>query len=93
VLTLFRTTADIAGKDDSFAFGGKHGYGVFDRNTKGYKYIKKFWTDEEIKEGKEKRLRANDGAVDSKGRYWVTTMNDPKVVSDPKPEGQLFIVL
>ena len=31
----------------------------------------------------------NDGAVDSRGRYWAGTMNDPKV-QDPSNEGVLF---
>lgn len=35
------------------------------------------------------RMRMNDGAVDSQGRYWVGTMNDPKVQA-PSDEGVLF---
>lgn len=35
------------------------------------------------------RMRCNDGAVDSAGRYWVGTMNDPKVKA-PSNEGVLF---
>lgn len=35
------------------------------------------------------RMRCNDGAVDAAGRYWVGTMNDPKVQS-PTDEGVLF---
>ncbi len=27
-------------------------------------------------------MRSNDGAVDSKGRYWVGTMNDDALVGD-----------
>lgn len=34
-------------------------------------------------------MRMNDGAVDSRGRYWAGTMNDPKV-QDPSNEGVLF---
>jgi sugar lactone lactonase YvrE len=34
-------------------------------------------------------MRFNDGAVDSHGRFWAGTMNDPKVQS-PQPEGILF---
>lgn len=34
-------------------------------------------------------MRCNDGAVDSAGRYWVGTMNDPKV-QEPTDEGVLF---
>lgn len=34
-------------------------------------------------------MRMNDGACDSHGRYWVGTMNDPKVQA-PSAEGVLF---
>lgn len=34
-------------------------------------------------------MRFNDGAVDSHGRFWAGTMNDPKIKS-PGPEGVLF---
>lgn len=80
-------TADLEGSDEQVAFGGKHGYGLLSRKTGRYEYIKKFWNDKEVSQGKEKRMRANDGAVDSKGRFWVGTMNDPLVVDEPGPEG------
>lgn len=35
------------------------------------------------------RMRFNDGAVDSRGRFWGGTCNDPKV-ADWSPEGVLF---
>ena len=82
-----RTTADVVGTDDVFAFGGKHGYGLFNKQDKTYKYIKQVWNDDEIKEGFEHRLRGNDGAVDSQGRYWLGMMNDPRTDPEPKPEG------
>ncbi|KAJ5675525.1 hypothetical protein N7462_008422 [Penicillium macrosclerotiorum] len=34
-------------------------------------------------------MRFNDGAVDSHGRFWAGTMNDPKVQA-PRAEGTLF---
>jgi sugar lactone lactonase YvrE len=34
-------------------------------------------------------MRSNDGAVDSEGRFWVGTMNDP-LVKEPSDEGVLF---
>lgn len=37
----------------------------------------------------QKRMRLNDGAVDSRGRYWAGAMNDPKV-HEPTDEGVLF---
>jgi sugar lactone lactonase YvrE len=84
------TTADIEGDEQHFAFGGKHGYGIINRATGEYRYIKKVWTDEEVKNGKDRRMRANDGAVDSKGRYWVGFMNDPLEVDKVGPEGRIL---
>lgn len=87
------TTADIEGRPDEFIFGGKEGYGIMNKKTHEWKYIKKYWTDEEAKEGskegKANRQRGNDGAVDIEGRYWVGTMNDPLEVEEPGPEGSL----
>jgi len=37
---------------------------------------------------KERILRANDGSVDAKGRYWCGTMNDP-LEKEPTNEGML----
>nr|POE72729.1 putative sugar lactone lactonase yvre [Quercus suber] len=89
------TTADIEGHSSEFVFGGKAGYGIANRETGDVRLIKQFWTDEERKpdggETKEMRLRANDGAVDIQGRYFVGTMNDPAVVGDKvTDEGVLF---
>jgi sugar lactone lactonase YvrE len=95
------TTADIAGTDSEFIFGGKYGYGIFTRSTGRTRWIKKFWTDEERKEDgggkpgvgrtREERMRSNDGAVDKSGRYWVGAMNDPTVVDgNITDEGVLF---
>lgn len=80
--------ADIEGNDGGFLFGGKHGFGIFNRSTAQYRYIKKAWNGEEIVDGKDKTMRANDGAVDSKGRLWVRYMNDP-LVKEPVDEGIL----
>ncbi|KAF2500947.1 hypothetical protein BU16DRAFT_476345 [Lophium mytilinum] len=82
-------TGDIEGHDKGFIFGGKHGYGIFDRETASYKYIKKVWSEEELSDGKDKRMRANDGAIDSRGRFWVGFMDDP-LIKDPVDEGVLF---
>jgi sugar lactone lactonase YvrE len=72
--------------DDSFVFGGKHGIGIAKKETNEYRYIQKFWTREEVEAGNEFRMRANDGTVDSQGRYWVSTLNDP-LVTGPAPVG------
>lgn len=36
------------------------------------------------------RMRSNDGAVDSHGRFWVGSMVDPALVGEERPEGILF---
>ncbi|KAK3711698.1 rRNA-processing protein cgr1 [Vermiconidia calcicola] len=102
------TTADIDGNDDEFVFGGKLGYGIMHRDTGKIRWIKKMWNDDERKDdgggkpgvgkNREERMRSNDGAVDSEGRYWVGAMrygptffNDPAVVgSNVTDEGIVF---
>ena len=42
--------------------------------------ITRYWNDAEEKEGKGERMRANDGAVDSQGRFWVSAVCDPQVI-------------
>jgi sugar lactone lactonase YvrE len=84
------TTADIEGNDEEFIFGGKSGYGFFHRETGKVRLIKQMWTDVErqddgggkpgVGKNKEERMRSNDGAVDSKGRYWVGTMRFVKLL-------------
>ncbi|CZT16994.1 related to gluconolactonase [Ramularia collo-cygni] len=83
-------TADIEGNDDEFLFGGKLGYGLFNRSTGEHRIIKNFWTDEKDPETKEHRCRSNDGSVDSKGRFFVGTMNDQATVPEFTDEGVLF---
>ncbi|KAF7193395.1 putative sugar lactone lactonase YvrE [Pseudocercospora fuligena] len=96
------TTADIEGNKTEFIFGGKTGYGVFNKETGEHRIIKEMWTGAERqddnggKAGKGKnlaeRMRSNDGAVDSKGRFYVGAMNDPAVVGNGNftDEGILF---
>ncbi|PNS21842.1 hypothetical protein CAC42_440 [Sphaceloma murrayae] len=86
------TTAEIAGDGKKFVFGGKRGLGVMDRETGEWRYLKRYWGEEEVtEEVKEKvrRFRGNDGAVDARGRYFVGVMNDP-LEGDIKEEGVLF---
>ncbi|THY93972.1 hypothetical protein D6C93_05476 [Aureobasidium pullulans] len=83
-------TANIEGNDDEFIFGGKDGYGIANKKTGEPRYIKKFWSDEEVQSGRAHRSRSNDGSVDSHGRFYVGTMNDPTIVGEPGPEGVLF---
>jgi sugar lactone lactonase YvrE len=86
-------TADIEGEDSSkkILVGGKSGVYVLDRETGKYELLKKYYDSEE----KDERLRSNDGAVDTEGRFWVTTMND-FWVGEPQAEGLsefLFFIL
>lgn len=71
------------------------------KTTHAIRTLKPFWTEAERKEDgggkpkagrcKEERMRANDGAVDSSGRFWVGTMNDDALVGDGfTDEGVLF---
>ncbi|TKW48946.1 Cell growth-regulated protein [Colletotrichum tanaceti] len=65
-------TADIAGVDpaDRILVGLKYGVAVLDVATGQYEYVAKLHdTDNE-------RLRANDGAVDPHGRFWLGSMTD-----------------
>lgn len=78
------TTADIEGNDDEFVFGGKFGYGVMNKDSGEVRWIRRMWSDAErqddgggkpgVGRNREERMRSNDGAVDSMGRYWVGTM-------------------
>lgn len=83
-------TANIASTPDSFIFGGKYGYGIFNTRSKKYHWIKKVWSEDEVKNGKPDKFRGNDGAVDSRGRFWVGFMFDPLVVSEMNSEGAVF---
>jgi sugar lactone lactonase YvrE len=76
----------LADDSESFIYGGKYGVGVALKNGGTPKPLKRFWSEEEEKDGKTKKMRANDGAVDSKGRFWVSAVCDPEVTSFA-PEG------
>ncbi|KAF2148736.1 putative anterior fat body protein [Myriangium duriaei CBS 260.36] len=85
------TTANIASSskkdDDEFVFGGKGGVGVMRRGTGEWRYLVKYWGN---RQGElEKKFRANDGAVDKRGRYFVSTMCDP-LEGEIEREGTLF---
>ncbi|KAL8633212.1 hypothetical protein Q9189_001112 [Teloschistes chrysophthalmus] len=83
-----RTTAHVEGADEEIIVGAKLGYAYYNQKSNKLEYIKKVWNASDGA-GKEERMRCNDGAVDKAGRYWVGTMNDPKVIS-PTNEGVLF---
>lgn len=88
---IVTVTADIEGQPDSFIFGGKTGVGIAKKDSSDSRMIADFWSDEEKIDGKNERMRANDGGVDDQGRFWVGTMCDP-MVTEVKAMGALFRV-
>ncbi|KAL9042568.1 MAG: hypothetical protein Q9214_003735, partial [Letrouitia sp. 1 TL-2023] len=72
------TTANIGGSEEDIVVGAKKGYAVLNQSTGKLRYIKKVWDE-----------RDGPGKEASAGRYWVGTMNDPKV-QEPTDEGVLF---
>lgn len=89
MLTINRCTADIEGNDDEFIFAGKYGYGIANKKTGDYRWVKKVWSDDEVKAGKPDKFRGNDGAVDSAGRFWAGFMFDP-MVTDMNSDGMFL---
>lgn len=83
-------TAAIEGNEEEFIFGGKTGYGLFNRSTGEHRIIKDFWSDEKDQKTKEHRCRSNDGSVDSSGRFFVGAMNDQATTPKFTDEGVLF---
>ncbi|MCJ1471750.1 hypothetical protein MMC13_000390 [Lambiella insularis] len=79
-------TADIEGAEgEEIIVGAKYGYATVNRKTGALSYLKKFFDDPE----QAKKMRSNDGAVDTSGRFWVGTMCDP-TVTDPTDVGVVF---
>lgn len=71
-------TANIAGSTGNFIVGSKYGIGIATNHDNGMHLIRSFWSQEETTEGKNDKMRANDGAVDCEGRFWVSALRDPK---------------
>ncbi|KAI9833894.1 MAG: hypothetical protein M1819_003403 [Sarea resinae] len=83
-------TADIEGTDADILIAAKTGFAVFNRKTQAYREINRIWDERDGDvSSKEKRMRFNDGAVDSHGRFWAGAMDDPTIV-DSTDEGVLF---
>ncbi|RYP54436.1 hypothetical protein DL769_010348 [Monosporascus sp. CRB-8-3] len=83
--TPISVTADVAGLDprQKIAFGAKYGLALLDRASGKYEYVARFGPDNE-------RLRANDGAVDPHGRFWLGSMTDFTHLPF-LPEGTLYV--
>ncbi|KAK5073454.1 rRNA-processing protein cgr1 [Lithohypha guttulata] len=83
-------TVDIEGVDSSeiVLAGAKDGVTKFNLKTQKHDYVVKYWSGAGAEE-KTKRMRSNDGAVDTAGRFWVEAFDDPEI-GDPSDEGVLF---
>ncbi|KAI9733076.1 MAG: hypothetical protein M1834_003622 [Cirrosporium novae-zelandiae] len=85
-----RTTADIDGDKDNIIVGAKYGFALLDKKTGKLEYVAKLWNDTDP-EGTAEKMRLNDGAVDTRGRYWAGAMLDPESGYRPnQPVGILF---
>lgn len=82
-------TADIKGVDPTqkILVGLKHGLAILDVKTGKYEMVKTF-EDGEANE----RLRANDGAADPHGHFWLGTMTDFGF-GPFQPEGLSFVYM
>jgi sugar lactone lactonase YvrE len=80
-------TADVEGDDGIFVFGGKSGFGIFRREAGTCEYVARYWAGDADGATKERVMRANDGGVDARGRYWIGVMNDP-LIEPPGPVGE-----
>ncbi|GES62427.1 calcium homeostasis protein Regucalcin [Aspergillus terreus] len=76
---------------DQIVVAAKYGFALANRSTGELSYLCKAGDvfPEQDDPEKPHRMRFNDGAVDSRGRFWAGSMNDPKVKS-PSPEGALY---
>lgn len=83
-------TVDIQGVDSAktILVGAKDGVTKFDLTTGEHEYVAKYWSGTQAQE-KSRRMRSNDGAVDSSGRFWVEAFVDPEI-EDPTEEGTVF---
>lgn len=91
--TPISVTADIRGVDpkDKILVGVKYGIAVLDRKTGEYEYVTRFGAAEGSNKGSDnERLRANDGAADPDGRFWLGNMTDFGM-GDFKPEGAFVV--
>lgn len=82
-LARIAVTADVEGLDpqETLLIGAKFGLALLDRRSGKLDYITKFSSEDNP------ILRANDGAVDPHGRFWLGTMKDfEKEDGSLKPE-------
>ncbi|KAL1989210.1 hypothetical protein VTN96DRAFT_3757 [Rasamsonia emersonii] len=80
-------TADVVDADakDQVIVAAKHGFATLDSQTGELSYVRRIWDNPDD----EHKMRFNDGAVDSRGRFWAGSCNDDKV-TQVKDEGTMF---
>ena len=89
-------TADIEGVDarETLAVGLKYGLAILDRKTGKYEYVYKFADSAKpqsvVTTTDFERTRANDGAADPHGRFWLGFMTDFNLGAF-QPEGGLAL--
>jgi sugar lactone lactonase YvrE len=85
-----RHTANHAEVKDGYIFSGKYGIGIARNNSAEVKYLTRWWTtvEEKGEQNKSELFRANDGAVDSRGRLWASVMNDPVTTAVGRDSGE-----
>jgi sugar lactone lactonase YvrE len=102
----FRVTANIQGSGTELIVGARDGMAKLDPKTGNISYLCNFWNVDGLEKELRyefthlppantnpfSRLRCNDGAVDSRGRFWVGTLNDQPTKSSSNYEGILFRV-
>ncbi|KKY23591.1 putative calcium homeostasis protein [Phaeomoniella chlamydospora] len=81
-------TADIEGSDAEIVAGSKEGFAKFNLATGKKEILAKFWPEGETEQFH--KFRSNDGACDSRGRFWVGAFNDPKYIEPQEGAAVMF---
>jgi sugar lactone lactonase YvrE len=74
-------TADIHNRHDAIIVAAKRGFALYHRASGELEYLKTPYEDPALQE----RMRFNDGAVDSRGRFWAGSMNESAPRHHPRP--------
>lgn len=77
-------TGNVA-EDTRILVAAQHGFALLDRHTGSHEYVRRVYSDVESAT----RMRFNDGAVDSRGRFWAGSCNDHRMMT-ARDEGTLF---
>ncbi|KAH8700192.1 putative calcium homeostasis protein Regucalcin [Talaromyces proteolyticus] len=77
--------ADGSADNPKILVAAKHGFATLDRQSGSLTYVNRVYNDSEASY----RMRFNDGAVDSHGRFWAGSCNDHRVVK-VEDQGTLY---